>query len=83
MILIMASKVWTMRKCLISNLNSYRPIMTLKYDHGRPGKAKIFNKTASGLVSLELVELDGLVDKKCTKKRFITITKPPRRWSEY
>jgi 5'-nucleotidase len=30
------------------------------------------------------IELDGLVDKKCTKKRFITIlSKPPRRWSEY
>jgi 2',3'-cyclic-nucleotide 2'-phosphodiesterase (5'-nucleotidase family) len=27
-----------MRKCLMPNLNSYRPIMTLKYDHGRPGK---------------------------------------------
>jgi hypothetical protein len=45
---------------------------------------KIFNKNGIRVgvfgIGIELV----LVDKKCIKKRFITIlSKPPRRWSEY
>jgi hypothetical protein len=43
-----------------ANLNFYRPIMILKH-HGRLSKPyKIFKKTASGLVSLEL-ELNLMV----------------------
>jgi 5'-nucleotidase len=42
---------------------------------------KIFNKNRVGVFGIG-IELDGLVDKKCIKKRFITIlSKPPRRWS--
>jgi 5'-nucleotidase len=34
----------------------------------------------SGLVFWNGIELDGLVDKKCTKKLFITILKQHRKW---
>jgi 5'-nucleotidase len=37
-----------------ANLNSYRPIMILKIRSWKAKPYKIFNKTASGLVSLEL-----------------------------
>jgi 5'-nucleotidase len=48
------------------NLNSYRPIMTLKYDHGRPSKT-IFQKNGIRVVFGIGIELDGLVDKKMYK----------------
>jgi 5'-nucleotidase len=45
---------------------------------------KIFNKNGIRVGVFGIgIELDGLVDKKCTKKRFITILSKPRRWSEY
>jgi 5'-nucleotidase len=44
---------------------------------------KIFNKNGIRVGVFGIgIELDGLVDKKCTKKRFIT-TVEARRWSEY
>jgi hypothetical protein len=50
---------------------------------GQVKPIKFSIKTASGLVFGIGIELDGLVDKKCTKKRFITILSKPQEMVEY
>jgi 5'-nucleotidase len=56
-----------------AKFNFYLPIMILKtMMDGLVKPYKIFNKNGIKVGVLEL-ELDGLVDKKCTKKLSITI----------